>query len=57
MLTTVLPSQVLVQEYWNLVQMVQLPPTSLFYGMDGLEGPGVVLGLASCLVIDPGNET
>lgn len=55
MLTTVLLSQIPDQKYW--MQMVQLPPTSLSYGVDGLEGPGVVLGLASYLVVaDLGNE-
>ncbi|KFO53282.1 hypothetical protein N302_00351, partial [Corvus brachyrhynchos] len=55
---TVLPTQVLAQTYWKEMQMVHLPPTSLFCELvDGLGGPGVVLGVVSYLVVtDPGNE-
>ncbi|KFO77789.1 hypothetical protein N303_12715, partial [Cuculus canorus] len=58
MMTTVLPTRILVQKYWKEMQMVHLPPTSLFCGMvDGLEGPAVALGLASYLAMtDLGNE-
>ncbi|KFP86752.1 hypothetical protein N310_10943, partial [Acanthisitta chloris] len=58
MRTTVLLTQILVQTYWKEMQMDHLPPTYLFCGLvDGLEGPGVVSGVVSYLVVtDPGNE-